>query len=80
MPCQITPVRKMQLVDPAFLNNGRKKDKIIDKQRGFLKGFGERVALNIGLLCSEVFSFNELMVDTSRARWASRCPRSASST
>jgi len=64
VPCQITPVRKMQLVDPEFLDNGRKKDKIIDKQRGFLKGFGERVALNIGLLCSEVFSFNELMVDT----------------
>jgi len=64
VPCQITPVRKMQLIDPSFLNNGRKKEKIIDKQRGFLKGFGERVALNIGLLCSEVFSFNELMVDT----------------
>jgi len=63
VPCQITPVRKMQLVDPGFLNNGRKKDKIIDKQRGFLKGYGERVALNVGLLCSEVFSFNELMVD-----------------
>jgi coenzyme F420 hydrogenase subunit beta len=64
VPCQITPVRKMQLIDPGFLDNGRKKEKIIDKQRGFLKGFGERVALNIGLLCSEVFSFNELMVDT----------------
>jgi coenzyme F420 hydrogenase subunit beta len=62
VPCQITPVRKMELVDPGFLNNGRKKDKIIDKQRGFLKGYGERVALNIGLLCSEVFSFDELMV------------------
>jgi coenzyme F420 hydrogenase subunit beta len=62
VPCQITPVRKMQLVDPAFLTNGRKKDKMIDKQRGFLKGYGERVALNIGLLCSEVFSFDELMV------------------
>jgi coenzyme F420 hydrogenase subunit beta len=64
VPCQITPVRKMQVTDPAYLNNGRKKDKIIDKQRGFLKGYGERVALNIGLLCSEVFTFNELMVDT----------------
>jgi coenzyme F420 hydrogenase subunit beta len=64
VPCQITPVRKMQLVDPAFLDNGRKKEKIIDKQRGFLKGFGERVALSIGLLCSEVFDFNELMIDT----------------
>jgi coenzyme F420 hydrogenase subunit beta len=64
VPCQITPVRKMQLVDPAFLDNGRKKDKIIAKQRGFLKGYGERVALTVGLLCSEVFSFNELMIDT----------------
>jgi coenzyme F420 hydrogenase subunit beta len=64
VPCQITPVRKMQTVDAAFLDNGRKKEKIIDKQRGFLKGFGERVAFNIGLLCSEVFSFEELMIDT----------------
>src|SRR5437867_2272406 len=64
VPCQITPLRKMQLIDPAFLDNGRKKEKIIDKQRGFLKGFGDRVELAIGLLCSEVFSFNELMVDT----------------
>ena len=62
VPCQITPVRKMQLVDPAFLTNGRKKDKMIDKQRGFLKGYGERVAFNIGLLCTEVFSFDELML------------------
>lgn len=64
VPCQITPVRKMQTVDAAFLDNGRKKDKIVDKQRGFLKGFGERVAFNVGLLCSEVFSFEELMINT----------------
>jgi len=64
VPCQITPVRKMQLADERFLDNGSKKQKIIDKQRGFLKGYGERVALNIGLLCSEVFSFQELMLDT----------------
>jgi len=63
VPCQITPVRKMQVVDPAFLTNGRKKDKIIDKQTTFLKGYGSRVAFNIGLLCSEVFDFQELMVD-----------------
>jgi len=64
VPCQITPVRKMQLADESFLDNGSKKQKIIDKQRGFLKGYGERVALNIGLLCSEVFSFDELMLGT----------------
>lgn len=64
VPCQITPVRKMQLADPAFLDNGRKKEKHLERQTGFLKGFGERVALNIGLLCSEVFTFDELMRDT----------------
>src|SRR5262245_36481288 len=63
VPCQITPVRKMQLADPAFLNNGRKKDKHIERQTKFLKGFGDRVALNIGLLCSEVFTFDGLMRD-----------------
>jgi coenzyme F420 hydrogenase subunit beta len=64
VPCQITPNRKMELTDPAYLDNGRKKEAHIKKQTRFLKGFAERVALNIGLLCSEVFSFNELMVDT----------------
>jgi coenzyme F420 hydrogenase subunit beta len=63
VPCQITPVRKMQVKDPGYLNNGRKKDKHIERQTKFLKGFGERVALNIGLLCSEVFTFEGLMRD-----------------
>ncbi|MBI4518643.1 MAG: Coenzyme F420 hydrogenase/dehydrogenase, beta subunit C-terminal domain [Deltaproteobacteria bacterium] len=61
VPCQITPVRKMQLADPAFLNNGRKKDKHIERQTKFLKGYGDRVAFTIGLLCSEVFTFEGLM-------------------
>jgi coenzyme F420 hydrogenase subunit beta len=63
VPCQITPVRKMQLVDPAYLDNGRKKEKHIERQSKFLKGFGARVSLSIGLLCSEVFSFDGLMRD-----------------
>ena len=61
VPCQITPVRKMQVTDPSYLDNGRKKDKHIERQTKFLKGFGSRVALNIGLLCSEVFTFDGLM-------------------
>jgi coenzyme F420 hydrogenase subunit beta len=63
VPCQITPIRKMQLADPAYLNNGKKKEKHIERQSKFLKGYGDRVAFNIGLLCSEVFSFDGLMVD-----------------
>jgi coenzyme F420 hydrogenase subunit beta len=63
VPCQITPNRKMELADPSYLDNGRKKEKHLERQRSFLKGFGERIALNIGLLCSEVFTFDELMVD-----------------
>jgi len=63
VPCQVTPVRKMQTADASYLNNGRKKDKHIERQTKFLKGFGERVALNIGLLCSEVFTFDGLMRD-----------------
>ena len=62
VPCQITPIRKMELADPSYLDNGRKKEKHLERQRRFLKGFGERVAFTIGLLCSEVFSFDELMV------------------
>jgi coenzyme F420 hydrogenase subunit beta len=61
VPCQITPVRKIQTADPSYLDNGRKKDKHIERQRKFLKGYGERVAFTIGLLCSEVFTFEGLM-------------------
>jgi coenzyme F420 hydrogenase subunit beta len=63
VPCQITPVRKMEQKDEAFLRTEKKKDAMVQKQRGFLKGFGERVKLNIGLLCTEVFDFQGLMVD-----------------
>ena len=63
VPCQITPVRKMQLADAGYLDNGRKKEKHIERQTKFLKGFGERVALTIGLLCTEVFTYEGLMVD-----------------
>lgn len=68
VPCQITPLRKMQATDPAYLDNGRKKPKHVERQRYFLKNFGDRVALAIGLLCSEVFTFDELMVDTIAGR------------
>ncbi len=68
VPCQITPVRKMELCDPSYLDNGRKKEKHIERQTRFLKGFAERVALNIGLLCSEVFTFDGLMRETVEER------------
>jgi coenzyme F420 hydrogenase subunit beta len=63
VPCQVTPVRKMQFVDVGYLENGRKKEKHIERQSKFLKGYGARVALNIGLLCTEVFTYEGLMVD-----------------
>jgi coenzyme F420 hydrogenase subunit beta len=62
VPCQITPVRKSQLADPAFLDNGRKKPKHIERQTKFLKGYGEIVAFTVGLLCTEVFTYEGLMV------------------
>lgn len=61
VPCQVTPVRKMQVANPAYLDNGRKKEKHLERQSRFLKGYGERVSLTIGLLCSEVFTFEGLM-------------------
>ncbi|MEO2169437.1 MAG: Coenzyme F420 hydrogenase/dehydrogenase, beta subunit C-terminal domain, partial [bacterium] len=63
VPCQITPIRKMQTADASELDNGRKKEKMITRQTGFLKGAGERVDWNIGLLCSEVFTYEGLMVE-----------------
>ena len=62
VPCQITPTRKIQTADAAFLDNGRKKEKHIERQTKFLKGFGENVAFTIGLLCTEVFTYDGLMV------------------
>jgi len=62
VPCQITPVRKIQLADPAFLDNGRKKEKHIERQTKFLKSFGDIVSFTIGLLCTEVFTYEGLMV------------------
>jgi coenzyme F420 hydrogenase subunit beta len=55
VPCQITPLRKMELIDPSFLLSQKKRPQHIEKQRGFLRGFQERVALQIGLFCTEVF-------------------------
>ena len=62
VPCQITPTRKIQLADPSFLDNGRKKPKHIERQTKFLKGFGEIVSFTIGLLCTEVVTYEGLMV------------------
>lgn len=62
VPCQITPLRKMEYVDPAFLVSEKKREKPITRQRGFLRGFAERVKFNIGLFCTEVFTA-ELMTE-----------------
>jgi coenzyme F420 hydrogenase subunit beta len=64
VPCQVTPVRKIQLADPSFLTESpRKKPQHIERQTKFLKGFGEIVPFTIGLLCTEVFTYQGLMVD-----------------
>ena len=47
-----------------YLDNGRKKDKHIERQTKFLKGFGERVALNDRTCCAaRSFTFDGLMRD-----------------
>lgn len=63
VPCQITPLRKAELRAEDFLDNGRKKPKHIERQRASLKGPSARIALSVGLLCSEVFDFQGLMID-----------------
>lgn len=62
VPCQITPLRKMEHMDPSFLIGDKKKPKIIGRQRGFLRGYSDRVAFSVGLFCTEVF-MPELMTD-----------------
>lgn len=62
VPCQITPIRKMELIDPSFLLSHKKRPQHISKQRAFLRGFQEKVAFQIGLFCTEVFR-PELMTE-----------------
>ncbi|MEQ8497083.1 MAG: Coenzyme F420 hydrogenase/dehydrogenase, beta subunit C-terminal domain [Gammaproteobacteria bacterium] len=62
VPCQITPLRKMQYINPAFLVTAKKKPKIVNRQREHLRGPAERVAFSIGLFCTEVFR-PELMTE-----------------
>ena len=46
VPCQITPVRKIQQADTAFLQTPRKKEQHVARQRKFLKGYGEKSKYN----------------------------------
>lgn len=62
VPCQITPLRKMQHMDPSFLVTAKKKPKIVARQREFLRGIGNRVHFSVGLFCTEVFR-PELMTE-----------------
>jgi len=62
VPCQVTPIRKLETVDPGFLEKGGKKEAVLARQRKFLKGFPEIVSLNLGLFCSETFVYEGLMV------------------
>ena len=62
VPCQITPLRKMEHMDPSFLIGDKKKAKIIGRQRDFLRGYSDRVAFSVGLFCTEVF-MPELMTE-----------------
>ncbi|MCW5891621.1 MAG: Coenzyme F420 hydrogenase/dehydrogenase, beta subunit C-terminal domain [bacterium] len=63
VPCQVTPVRKIQQADTAFLHTPRKKEQHVARQRKFLKGYGEIVDFTVGLLCTEVFTYQGLMVE-----------------
>ena len=62
VPCQITPLRKMEHMDPTFLVTGKKRPKPLSRQREHLQGFAERVGFSIGLFCTEVFT-HELMTE-----------------
>ena len=62
VPCQITPLRKMEHMDPGFLLGEKKKPKIIARQRDYLRGFSDRISFSVGLFCTEVFR-PELMTE-----------------
>jgi coenzyme F420 hydrogenase subunit beta len=62
VPCQITPLRKLEYIDPSILMAAKKKPQIVARQRGFMKGYVDRVNFSIGLFCTEVFR-PELMTE-----------------
>lgn len=62
VPCQVTPTRKAQHRDPDFIITEKKREKMVDRQTRSLKDPSDRIALRVGLLCSEVFDFEGLMV------------------
>lgn len=62
VPCQITPLRKMECMDPSLLVAVGKKAQVIRRQRNFLRGHAGRVAFSVGLFCTEVFR-PELMTE-----------------
>lgn len=67
VPCQVTPVRKMGSVDPGFLLREGKHHTMVGHQRRFLRGLSERVAISVGLFCTEVFR-PELMTERVQER------------
>ncbi|MCC6202291.1 MAG: Coenzyme F420 hydrogenase/dehydrogenase, beta subunit C-terminal domain [Gammaproteobacteria bacterium] len=62
VPCQITPLRKMEFIDPGVLISAKKVPEVVSRHRGFLRGQPGRVAFSVGLFCTEVFT-PELMTE-----------------
>lgn len=65
VPCQITPLVKMDIQSPPRPEWDEKKnrpDKSWPRQNDYLHRASERTVLRIGLYCSETFSYEGLMV------------------
>jgi len=62
VPCQITALRKMERIDPSRLLGAAKSPTVHARQRNAMRGPAERVAVSVGLFCSEVFR-PELMTE-----------------
>jgi coenzyme F420 hydrogenase subunit beta len=62
VPCQITALRKMERIDTTRLLGAAKSPNVHARQRDCLRGPAERVAVSVGLFCSEVFR-PELMTE-----------------
>lgn len=62
VPCQVTPTRKGLLRSLDFIEDVEgKSDSVVARQTEALKSPMDRIAVRIGLLCSEVFDFEGLM-------------------
>lgn len=67
-PCQVTPLRKLQVLDERDMALVDPTERNFLRQYGHLQKFREIIAFTVGLLCSETFLYEGLMKEHIQGR------------